>query len=158
MKVYDLQQKPIDLHINPRYSNGKCNAVGSFINDDGEVLDTAGYQNMYIYSLDFDFDGTKAPQSLTLSINQAVKASKLVDNKVNPNDLLGSVLIYNAAALQLNGASGYDVQVVDAAGTSVSVGTATYSLRNDQLIFAVEEGKDPVDMTKAASLKMVAKQ
>ena len=41
----DLQKNPIDLHINPLLDekSGLYKATGTYLNDDGEVLDVNGY-------------------------------------------------------------------------------------------------------------------
>lgn len=72
--THGIQQLPIDLHIHPKYdaviNGGNCNASGRFLNDDGEVADPEGNEN--IYKLDFYSlcdPGTKSME-MTLAINQ----------------------------------------------------------------------------------------
>lgn len=47
MNTYDLQQQPVDFHINAECSTESCAANGEYINDDGLTNDLDGNQNIY---------------------------------------------------------------------------------------------------------------
>ena len=46
----ELQNNPIDLHINPTCNGTVCTAQGRFINDNGNVKDYKGHQNRYDFT------------------------------------------------------------------------------------------------------------
>jgi alpha-glucosidase (family GH31 glycosyl hydrolase) len=51
-----LQNQPVDFHVNPLCA-ATCNASGVYLNDDGEVLETEGYRNIYNLSMSWDKQG-----------------------------------------------------------------------------------------------------
>lgn len=94
----DLQQKPVDLHIHPSLNSESKNyeAAGTYLNDDGLVLDYEGKQNVYQMSYSHT-DNTL----LTLTPTLTKSAYKVNGGVINMNDALGRVEIYNAQNLTL---------------------------------------------------------
>lgn len=74
------------------------------------------------------------PTKLTLTVTATKKASNFDNNIVNKNDLLQSVYIYNAAALNLN-ANSFNVKVFKADESSTMFADATYDAKFDRLAF-----------------------
>lgn len=77
---------------------------------------------------------TEVPAKLTLGITQAATASSVTSNIVNENDILESIYIYNAAALNMN-ANTYNVNVFKPDETSFKLADATYDAAWDRLAF-----------------------
>lgn len=108
----DLQQKPVDLHIHPSLNTVSKNyeAAGTYLNDDGLVLDYEGKQNVYQMSYSHT-DNTL----LTLTPTLTKSAYKVNGGVINMNDALGRVEIYNAQNLTLT--SNYTVSASLTDGT-----------------------------------------
>lgn len=104
-----LQSNQTDFHILPSCSATKCHAEGTFINDDGVTLDPTK-RNTYAFSYEHDVvTGTPpSPASMTITIQTTgLKA------KINANDLLNKIEIYDATTFGMDTASGatYEVAV-----------------------------------------------
>lgn len=86
----------VDLHIHPTCNDKKeCSAMGTLLNDDGEVLNYKDAQNRYGFNFSMKADTPATPTAISLAI--AVTAQTKASNKViNANDKLGSIFIYNA--------------------------------------------------------------
>lgn len=77
----DLNEFPVQLHINPECAGPFCRASGIFHNDDGVVFDNTNKINSYNLSLSSQ-DRTK----LTLTVSHLKVASDLENNRINTND------------------------------------------------------------------------
>lgn len=113
-KVAEIQQEPIELHINTKLGlDMECHASGYFINDDGKVFDTVGYQNAY----QFDFsapcgiDRAAANGPISLNISVLANASNLTPQNATVNDFLGKIVIYNTNSSELEMVGNYDLTV-----------------------------------------------
>ena len=127
MKTYDLQQQPVQFLVNcDTTGTGTWTANGTYLNDDGEVLNTTKKQN--IYKIDFDWDQTKATFSFSRTANatDANVNATICAECVNMNDVMDQFTIYNADALGMNrDFSNLVLNLVN--GTQVSLtGTAKY--------------------------------
>lgn len=71
---------------------------------------------------------------MTLLVTLSATASSAPSNIVNENDILESIYIYNAAALNLN-ANTYNVNVFKPDETSFKLADATYDAAWDRLAF-----------------------
>lgn len=123
--THQIQQLPVDLHIHPKFdavinNDGNCNASGRFLNDDGEVADPQGNEN--VYKLDFysACDAGVKSSEMTLSINQTAinTTTDPIFNDVNQvnatvNDFLGKIKIHNAKStfFDMSSAKNYSVTV-----------------------------------------------
>lgn len=125
--THDVQQNPVDLHINPLYEmvssndqniSGWCNATGRLLNDDGEVLEYVGMQNRYAFTFSsMCTPGGSFATNITLGFNHTDKA----DNQKNAtgsynltmNDFLGKIVIYQADEMSgnFNMAADYNLTV-----------------------------------------------
>lgn len=91
----------------------ECHASGYFINDDGKVFDTVGYQNAY----QFDFsapcgiDRAAANGPISLNISVLANASNLTPQNATVNDFLGKIVIYNTNSSELEMVGNYDLTV-----------------------------------------------
>lgn len=98
--TWNLQQQPVDFHVNPLCQDKQCLAIGDYINDDGETVVLEGNQNVYklLFSQDLD-----KPQDLIFSVDMSSSASNFDFNYVNDNDKLGRLEIHNALAMSYQG-------------------------------------------------------
>jgi len=94
MTTTDLQAAPVDFHVHASCDKSLCRASGDYINDDGESRDTTGKKNVYELSYQQGVGATQA----SLQISRDASATSLDKERVNNNDALGRVEVYNAAA------------------------------------------------------------
>jgi len=132
-----LQTYPTDFHLLPDCSNtaNPCTSIGDYINDDGIDPDLAQKQN--IYSLAYNQPQGTTPAALVLTVTTTTEATHYPDSKVNNNDLLGSLQIYNGKATGLD-TKDYTVVATLKDKTTVNLTDAKYSPALDRLIKPVE--------------------
>jgi len=113
-KVHEIQQNPTDFHIHVTMNEyNDCFATGMFLNDDGNVLNVTGKQN--IYELNFTAtdgcNGTEEGGTIKLEIAQIAKASELPMMNATMNDFMGQVFIHNTKSTLFNMQGTYNVNV-----------------------------------------------
>ena len=97
MKSADLQQKPVDFHINAAPNNtDEFYAYGRYLNDDGIVLNNTGKHNNYSITFNLDKDG-----SGSLVFEKTSSATELEKERVNLNDAINKLVWHNAANTNL---------------------------------------------------------
>lgn len=153
-----LQQNQTDFHIVPSCNATKCAASGTYINDDGVTLDTSQRNT---YTLAYEHDVATPPTSMTVTI----KTSGL-QAKINANDLLNKIEIYDATAfgMDLNAGVTYSVSVNFNAATKKSpqsLGNAAWVDRGDKLEIlapnhfaaaASSSAPAPIDLTEVDTI------
>ena len=113
--------------------NGEGVAIGQYLNDDGLVLDVKDNQN--IYTLSYTHTNTTAsevPALLTLTVASTDAATNFESSKVNENDVLSSIYINNAKALNLDKNS-FSVKVTNKDKSTSTLDNATYDTVFDRL-------------------------
>lgn len=156
-----LQQNQTDFHILPSCNATKCVASGTFINDDGATLDLT-QRNTYAFTYEHDVV-TTAPVS-PVSMTVTIKTTGL-KTKINANDLLNKIEIYDATAFGMDLATGatYTVAVnfVDPKMAAQDLGTAAWSCFADKLEIlapnALAAGAVPVDLTQVDTIVFTKK-
>lgn len=96
----DLQKEPVDFHILGRLNVTNettqfYEAHGDYINDDGESTNDTG-----INAFSISFYQNQSTGGMVFKIAQYQQAEDYKDQgyKVNENDVLGTLLVYNAEA------------------------------------------------------------
>ena len=145
----DLQGKPVDFHIlgtktNPDVNNN-WRSQGVYVNDDGTTLNLDGNWNRYDISVNGQYQTANpdAFPTITLQLKNTVASTKKdqqqpLCNALNQNDYINKLFIYNAAALKMN--TNYDVNGVQADGSKVAIGSASYNGDNDRIEFSRGDG------------------
>lgn len=118
----------MDFHIHPHCWDSACQASGDYINDDGLVLNLEGNQNVY----KIKYYTRVSPAQLTLSFEQPSKATNYKGSRVNGNDALGRVEIYNARAQGLVGRFSVEALLKD--HTLLLLHDASYDAAADRLV------------------------
>ena len=141
----DLKDHPVEFHILPACDATACSASGRYLNDDGISLDTT--PNVYALTYAQPVGGVI---TFTVAANEGAA-------KVDENDVLGALHIYNAAAQTLSTGS-YNVVATKLDGTTtVDLGTTdAYDANKDRLIWTAKEGQDPVDLTQISTITFTA--
>lgn len=115
----------------------ECFATGMFLNDDGNVLNTTGRQN--IYELNFTAtDGCNKSEGghIFLNISQIAKADELPMMNATMNDFLGQIFIYNTNSDLFNMIGKYQVNVTyNDNSTQVLQQLAQFDTKLNQTIF-----------------------
>uniref|UniRef100_A0A7S3CS22 Alpha-glucosidase n=1 Tax=Strombidium rassoulzadegani TaxID=1082188 RepID=A0A7S3CS22_9SPIT len=121
----DLQAKPVDLHMHASCTD-TCTAQGRYLNDDGVTVDLDGKQNIITMAL------TGAPSAdIQIAFEQTASASSMEDSKVNENDVIGDIFLYNAKALGLDAKHTVTATIGE---EQKVVGEADYDETNDKLV------------------------
>jgi len=68
----------VDIHINP-LCIVECQAGGRYLNDDGEILDTDGLQNVYT----FKYAQESAEEDIQIDLNMTRMATNLQKGREN---------------------------------------------------------------------------
>lgn len=154
-----LQSNQTDFHILPSCDATKCVASGTFINDDGYTLDMT-QRNTYAFT--YEHDVVAAPGS-PVSMTVTIKTTGL-KTKINANDLLNKIEIYDATRFGMDLATGatYTVAVnfVDTKTAAQDLGTAAWSCFADKLeILAPNHlaGAAAVDLTQVDTIVFTKK-
>ena len=140
----DLQNAPIELHVLGDPTTGPqgfiyWEAKGTYINDDGEVLDISGNFNGYNFVARMDTNLTLTFYPSYVATNYMNKMEKGC-SAVNQNDYINRVYFYLAKAFQLT--TDYNVYITyyNVKGQT-NVGTASYQAPNDRLAFAFKSAQ-----------------
>jgi len=153
----DLQKYPVDFHINPACNATFCVADGTYLNDDGVILDITANQNIYEMSYVQDLS---AADTFTLTIDHLFNATNYgTDNVVNMNDNLGNIEIYNAAAQGFSAANNYTVQGTKLDGTTQTQFTFEmyYETTSDRLVADRASDEEDILLPAYASLLFTKK-
>jgi len=142
--IADLQQLPVDFHVHASCDSSICSASGEYLNDDGLVLELENNQN--VYALHYQHSGGSA----SLSVDLLAQATHYADSRVNRNDALGKVEIYNAKAQGLDGSFSVTAHLKD--GTGRLLGPARYDALADRLVYA---GGQDVGLPDLANLTFI---
>jgi hypothetical protein len=96
--------------------------------------------------------GTNAPTTLSFSMDQLKKASSFACNIVNFNDVLGQLVIYNAAAMNM-ASNDYNVEVNLNDGSKVIFNNAIYNAQWDRLEFLnSDEFKPAIELPNVSTI------
>jgi alpha-glucosidase (family GH31 glycosyl hydrolase) len=142
-----LQTYPVDFHVLPDCTADPCVAAGDYINDDGLTLDWKTERNTY--NLTYSQPAGTTPATLTLTLVTTGKTSK-----INENDVLGTVEIYNAAATGLDTGT-YSVSAT-VAGTATPLDDAVYVASSDRLTATAGSAKG-IDLTQTTAITLTRK-
>lgn len=131
MKTHDLQKVPVDLHIHPECEHDICRAEGRLLNDDGVVLDYVGHQNRYNFLFSMKVNNA-IPYDITLEITQTHEAA---EGTINNNDVIGSLIIYDANRNRYKLYHDYKVEFFNKAQKLIHTDKSTYDSYSMRLIY-----------------------
>ena len=125
----ETQEHATQIHILPNCTDTAtdCVAQGIYYNDDGETLNTT---DSNLYQLQYTQAQGANPTTLTLK-----NAIKQVARRINANDDLDGIQIYNANAYGFT-ASTYSVTATLDDGSTVILSDTTYVQQTDRLVYA----------------------
>jgi len=126
MNSVELQDHPVDFHVNALCEQTYCHASGTYLNDDGVTLD-GPTENLWTFKLTAD----QVLDTVVIKINN-VGAKP---GKVNGNDKLGSIYIMNAEAIKLTTDYTVTAKTDDSSKDFTPIGTASYDAATKRLIF-----------------------
>jgi len=150
MTSKDLQDHPVDLHINPACDANACSAKGSYLNDDGVTTDVDHQRNIYDLTL------TGKASDVTLGITNETVAETETKGHINMNDVIGTVQIYNAKAQGFDGDSTVKITMWGDAKAPTAA-DAKYDSTLDRLVWTAPTKDDALYMADVASIEFTKK-
>ena len=139
--TYDLAQHPVDLHVLPLCDDKACKASGRYYTDEGEGLDVENKNNLYSIAYSQQKDDEKAKDNLQINFSTADESTY-----TNPNDILGSLEIYNAAAQLLDKTLYTAIATLKNTSTVPMGDTEAYDAVSDRLIWKAAKEQDPINL------------
>jgi len=131
-----LQGNQTDFHILPACNTTACVASGDFINDDGTSLDLSA-RNSYTLAYEHAPVTTTPPSPALMTITVRTSNVLGLKSKINANDLLNKIEIYDATTFGMDLASGATYAVTvnfqDTAKPAQSLGNASWAEKGDKL-------------------------